>query len=285
MSKTFFVNKENKQLGPFPLHEILDLIAQKKVSWMDFIYDDIKKDWIHIMEHKLFHQYFEESILKKKAVAEPLPTSGKEKSMSTENHGDVKNQIKDKIWFVLKDDKNYGPFSLFEIIQMLQTKILFEYDFVWQSKMDGWKRVAEVPDFSKESIMTLMKSGNPAVMEYFFRRKNLRVNYNCSLVIHDNKQIYKGRSLEISSGGAGVVIDSDHFKPGQNLFFHFQPGDGVPPFNAIGTIVSKQFMQDKINEIANDIRYGVKFSSISQNVKQKIQEFAEGEKNKKKKAS
>ena len=159
---------------------------------------------------------------------------------------------------------------------MLQAKILYEYDFLWQPEMDSWKRLAEITEFSKDNLKKLIQSGDPEVSEVFFRRRNVRVNYGCSLIVHNNKQIFKGRSLEISSGGAGVYIDTNQFTPGQNLFLHFQPGDGVPPFNAVCSIISKEFHSNPISKVS-EYKYGVKFTSVSQNIKQKIQEFAEKE--------
>jgi hypothetical protein len=282
MKNSYFLNKNEKQIGPLTGEQILEKIKTKELSWMDYIFEESKKDWILLMEHKNFNSFFTESILKK-SKDDPLKVKKTENS-HLQNSDKEDKKLKSKAWYVLKDNNNYGPFTIVEIVQMLQAKVLYEFDFVWQSKFDGWKRVAEVPDFSAESIQSLLKSGNPEVVEYFFRRRNVRVNYGCSLVVHDNKQIYKGRSLELSSGGAGIYVDTNHFTPGQNLFLHFQPGDGVPPFNAICTVVSKQFTDNPQTSSA-EYRYGVRFTSISQNIKQKIQEFAELDKKSKKKAS
>lgn len=272
MVKNYYVSKNNQQVGPFSEADIVSKIKAKELSWMDYIYDELKKDWIIIVEHKDFNKMFTESVLKS-SVLDPLAkTPEKPKSKDSS----VITSIKDKAWYVLKDNNNYGPFSKVEVIQMLQAKILYEYDFLWQAEMDSWKRLAEIGEFSRDNLKKLMQSGDPEVSEIFFRRRNVRVNYGCSLIVHNNKQIFKGRSLEISSGGAGVFIDTNLFAPGQNLFLHFQPGDGVPPFNAVCTIISKEFHSNPISK-ANEYKYGVKFTSISQNIKQKIQEFAEKE--------
>lgn len=271
MVKNYYVSKNNQQIGPFSEEILLTKIKAKEISWMDYIYDEARKDWVIIVEHKSFNKMFTESVLKH-AVSDPLVSINRDKSKD-QSPIEV---IKEKAWYVLKDNNNYGPFSQAEIIQMLQAKILYEYDFLWQPEMESWKRLAEITEFSRTNLKKLLQSGDPEIAELFFRRRNVRVNYGCSLIVHNNKQIFKGRSLEISSGGAGVFIDTNQFAPGQNLFLHFQPGDGVPPFNAVCTIISKEFHTNPINK-ANEYRYGVKFTSISQNIKQKIQEFAEKE--------
>lgn len=270
MVKNYYVSKNNQQIGPFSEQEIISKIKSKEISWMDYIYDDSKKDWVIIVEHKAFNKMFTESVLKHSIDDPMMSKSTKSLKLSSEE------SFPEKAWYVLKDNNNYGPFSKAEIIQMLQAKILYEYDFLWQPEMENWKRLAEITDFSRTNLKKLIQSGDPAVSEIFFRRRNIRVTYGCSLIVHNNKQIFKGRSMEISSGGAGVYIDTNQFTPGQNLFLHFQPGDGVPPFNAICTIISKEFHSHPINK-ANEFKYGVKFTSISQNIKQKIQEFAEKE--------
>jgi hypothetical protein len=270
MVKNYYVSKNNQQIGPFSEDDLVHKIKAKEISWMDYIYDEARKDWVIIVEHKAFNKMFTESVLKHSINDPTIAKQPKPKDLTPVE------SIKEKAWYVLKDSNNYGPFSKAEIIQMLQAKILYEYDFLWQPDMESWKRLAEISDFSRTNLKQLIHSGDPAVSEIFFRRRNVRVNYGCSLIVHNNKQIFKGRSLEISSGGAGIFIDTNQFTPGQNLFLHFQPGDGVPPFNAVCTIISKEFHSNPINK-ANEFKYGVKFTSISQNIKQKIQEFAEKE--------
>lgn len=275
MVKSYYISKNNLQMGPFSEEEIQKKILKKEILWMDYIYEDQKKDWIFVMEHPKFNKLFTESLLK---ASIKHNANGKKLDIKTlGQHGQ-------KAWFVLKENNNYGPFTKMDVIQMLQAKLLFEFDFIWHSKFENWKRVAEVDDFSKEEVKKLLKSEDPKINDIFLRRRNARIDYGCSLIVHNNKQVFKGRSIEISSGGAGLFIETDQFKPGQNLFLHFQPGDGVPPFNAVCTIISKQFVSES-DDNKFEFKYGVKFTSISQSVKQKIQEFAEKEKSKGKKAS
>ncbi len=152
------------------------------------------------------------------------------------------NEItKERGWFILKEGNNYGPFSQLEIIQMLQEKSLFEHDFIFHEKFNNWKCIAEVEDFSVENIRRVRDAGDVSISEVFFRRRHARASYGASLIVHNNLRVFRGKSLEISAGGAGVLIDCSELQPGQSLFLHFQPGEGVPPFNAVCQIVSKLF--------------------------------------------
>lgn len=175
-------------------------------------------------------------------------------------------------WFILKGDNRYGPFAYLDLVKMLQEKSLYEFDFIWHNGMPSWKRVAELPDFAPDKIKHLKHSPDVDVSEVFFRRRHARARYGASLLVHNNKTVWKGESLEISAGGAAIVIENATLQPGQILFLHFKPGDGVPPFNAICTVVNKQYVQNT-QSVNAPVRYGVKFTSISCNVQQSISDF------------
>src|SRR5690606_4287465 len=81
-------------------------------------------------------------------------------------------------WFVLKGENKYGPFSYPELINMLQQKLIFEFDFVWHSEMSNWQRVAELPSFKSEKVRALKETSMPEISDVFFRRRHRRVAYN-----------------------------------------------------------------------------------------------------------
>ena len=110
--------------------------------------------------------------------------------------------------------------------------------------------------------------------EVCFSSSNARAFYGCSLIVDYHRTVFKGRSMEIRPGGAGILIDNPNLQPGQNLFLHFQPGDGVPPFNAVCTVVSKQTVKDTKGAL-DSVKYGVKFTSISQSVRESIRQFTQ----------
>lgn len=257
---TFYISKAGSYSGPYTIQEVLAKIESYEHSWTDYIYDDGKQDWVLLMEHPLFTDKFNLSLGKKMAKAD----QSKNKEA---NH-------KEKAWYILKDGNNYGPFSQLEIIQMLQEKALFEYDFIWHQKMPSWKRVADVEEFSNQEIRKLKDSLPTDLSEVFFRRRYMRAQYGCSIIVHNNKSVFRGQSIEISAGGAGLMIENSDIQPGQTLFLHFQPGDGVPPFNAVCNVVSKKFVKEQAGS-SSLMKYGVKFTSISSTVREHIKEYAQ----------
>lgn len=268
MQKQFFLSKNGAHVGPYSFDEILRKLDVQEHHWMDYVYDDGAQDWIMLMEHPEFTEKFNSGYAR--PSAKPIQPNQRVMEIRPEN------RLREKEWFLLKEGNNYGPFSALDLIQMLQEKALFEFDYVWHHGMPSWKRVADIAEFAPDRIRDLKNSGNTDVSEVFFRRRHSRALYGCSLIVHNSKSVFKGKSLEISEGGAGIVIENNALQPGQTIYLHFQPGDGVPPFNAVCTIVSKQHVES-VREVP-PVKYGVKFTSISQSARESIKDFTERQK-------
>ncbi|MDG0815625.1 GYF domain-containing protein [Bdellovibrio svalbardensis] len=262
MNKQYYLSNNGTHVGPYTLETVLKKIEMHENQWTDYVFDESLGEWMMLLEHPEFSVNLSSKPATKPDVAPiPIPTS----SVAP---------LKDKEWFILKEGNNYGPFSQVELVQMLQEKTLFEYDYVWHAKLPAWQRIAEIEDFAPETIRALKQSHEQGLAEIFFRRRHARASYGASLIVHNNKTVFRGQALEISAGGAGVLIDNPNLQPGQSLFLHFQPGDGVPPFNAVCQIVSKQFVKDGSDASVDPVRYGVKFTTLSQSVRESIKNYA-----------
>ena len=261
--KTYYLSLKGEQEGPYTHQEVLDLLARHERSWSDFIYSESKQEWVLLMEHPEFTRALNEG--HGRPEAHPIPRSPALEIRSGQH-------LREKEWYVLRQGQNHGPFSRLDLIQMLQQKSLFEHDFIWNHSMSAWKRVADVPEFDPTEVRSLRDSNDRDLAEVFFRRRHLRMNYGCTLLVHDNKSVFKGQSLEISEGGAGLVVDHGDLKPGQTIYLHFLPGDGVPPFNAVCTIVSKR-VRDEAPHKPHLVKYGVQFTSISQPTRESIRRY------------
>lgn len=259
MAKQYYLSSNGTQAGPYTLETVMQKIDAQEHQWTDYVYDENMGDWVLLLEHPEFS-----GKLSQKPSAPPSAPSPKTV--------ELKNNMKDKEWFILKEGNNYGPFCQLEIIKMLQEKTLFEYDFIFHAKLNSWKCIAEIEEFSPENIRNVKASSEADVVEIFFRRRHARASYGASLIVHNNMTVFRGQALEISAGGAGVLIHTPDLQPGQSLFLHFQPGDGVPPFNAVCQIVSKQFVTNAASE-SEPVRYGVKFTTLSQNVRDTIKNY------------
>lgn len=279
--RTFYISHDDKQLGPFSQDSILQQIAENKLSPLDHIYDESCQDWVVLLEHPLF------SVALSDAKPSVPNQSGNAKSnhpnpaeSCPSNHSEQKNvqqntdsnvipmnsrAHQDHLvteWYVLKGENKFGPFAFTDVVKMLQQKVVFEFDFAWHPRMTSWKRIAEIESFNHENIKKLKTTLMPEIEELFFRRRHRRTGFNGTILVHDNKSVWKGQGVEISAGGAGIVMENAMVVPGQVLYLHFKPCDGVPPFNAVCEVVSKQYV-DGLKEKTAPIKYGVKFTSIS----------------------
>lgn len=175
------------------------------------------------------------------------------------SEGQTEKQIE---WFVLKGDHRFGPFSYAEVVRMLQSKSVFEFDYVWHNGLPTWQRISDLQNFSPEVMRALIQSGLPGLNEVFFRRRHARIPHGGSLLVHNNKSVCRAKSLEISASGAGLVIGESRFEVGEKLFLHFKPGAGVPPFHARGEIVSKRSVNSSDKNAP--VQYGVRFTEVKQ---------------------
>lgn len=253
MSKQYYLSTNGTQIGPFTREAVLIKIETQDFQLTDYVFDDEVGDWMLMLEHPDFAEHVSVQRAGTKTV-EPKET------------------LKESAWFILKDGVNQGPFSQLDIIRMLQEKSLFEYDFIFNSKLNEWRCVAELEEFGPENIRKVKESEDAEVAEIFFRRRHARASYGASLIVHNNMKVFRGQSIEISAGGAGILIHTSDLNPGQSLFLHFQPGTGVPPFNAVCEIVSKQFVKDEIGDEL-PVKYGVRFTTVSQSVRDSIRTF------------
>lgn len=252
MIQKYFVAKDGVQNGPWTLQEITQQIQNKNITWNDYIYDDKKNDWMFLFEFpdltELFNRSFKNPLSVKPSVA---PT----------------NYYEERVWYILKHNENYGPFCYLDLIQMLQSKTLFEHDFLWRTGRPAWKRLSEIEEFNtsrlKEVFKILADEDKANAEKVFFRRRHPRANYKCELLIHDKQKVYSAQSIEISAGGASFKIDNVSFDLDSQVYLHFKPGGDVPAFNAVCQVVSK---------VGGNL-YGVKFSHVASSAKDSIAKF------------
>ncbi len=251
MASKHFVHQSGQQKGPWTFDEILKEIEASRLQWTDYLFDEQKKDWVLLLDYGPLSERFQ-FWSNQKATSTLLPDGAL-----------------DEEWFVLKGENKYGPFAFLDMVKMLQDKKLFEFDYIWTKKLAAWSRVADCADFQPEKIKALRDAGKAKAPEVFFRRRHARAMYRASILLHNNTEVWKGRSLEVSPGGAALIIPSVAIKVGDSLFLHFKAGDGVPPFNATCTIVSKKELR------GNEVRYGVKFTSIAQSIQAAIKKYTD----------
>lgn len=177
-------------------------------------------------------------------------------------------------WYVLKGANKVGPYDFLGIIRMLQDRSLYEFDFVWNKNMESWERVAERPEFSSDSLRLLLASDSPEILNVFFRRRHPRVDFSTRVIIHDNRKIWNSKCIEVSMGGAGIKIPSSILAPGDVIFLHFNESNELPAFNAVGHIVSRQFVPGTEKRSSVPVKYGIKFTKVDAKIEAILKDFA-----------
>lgn len=280
-SEGFYVSHNGNQIGPYSVKVIFEMVKKSELTILDYLYDPSKSDWVLLMEHPdltlLLKDHKPASPPKPKGHASAIShqsDDGKTDPMFDEAMLGVKSKTTHQAieWYVLKGDNKFGPFSYREVLKMLQEKVAFEFDFAWHPGLSTWVRIADLDEFKPAHISQIQSADMPDISEVFFRRRHRRVKFGGTVLIHDNKSVWKGTGVEISAGGAGVIMENAMIVPGQILYLHFKPGDEVPPFNATCEVVSKQFVEG-VKDRNTPIRYGLRFTHISPSAQSLLQEF------------
>lgn len=260
------VSHLGEESGPYSLEEIVGKVRTKELELFDYIFDETKNDWLLLMEHPAL-------AAKLKSNKPPRPPAATETvTVPAAAPGPVNTpaptatpvSAEGAEWFVLKGEHRFGPFGFNEVVRMLQQKVVYPFDFVWNAGLNDWKRLAEVPEFKSENIRSVFeKQGKKS--EIFTARKHKRKKHATRVIVHDNLSLWRGESFEVSKGGVGVTMKNALVVPGQQVLVHFSGGEGWPAFNAVCEVVSKKFVNDTA-----PVEYGLKFLSLSQEAQEEF---------------
>lgn len=263
----YLVSHQGQEMGPLTLDEVVAKVRGKELELFDYIYSEEKQDWVLLMEHT-------ELAAKLKSNKPPRPPQAAETTKEevskvqamppavpampepTKTDAHAMDE-----WFVLKGENKFGPFVYEDVVKMLQQKVVFPFDFIWHGGMDGWKRVAEMAEFTEENIRKLFQSKGKQHKDVFVGRQHKRKQFTGRVIIHDNLTLWKGQGFEISKGGVGISMQNALVVPGQQVFVHFTGQGEFPAFNAVCEVVSKKFVND-----SSPVQYGLRFLSLSQEV-------------------
>ncbi len=251
----YLINQKGQLTGPLEGDDILHLLKKGQLSWGDRVQDPQTFNWSALVDHSDFKKFFDQMHVEGPKVI---------RLVQDENAPSLAE------WYVLKEEREWGPYTFLEMVRQLQENKINSWDLAWNASQESWRPLGEISEFSNEKIRSLKDSENPMLADVFFLRRFSRVPYEAALVVHHNKKTHKGKSLEISAGGAGILLEDFELQPGQTLFLHFKAGDGIPSFNALCAVVSKQLPRPGQTEI----RYGVRFVSIMKTIQQAIENFS-----------
>jgi hypothetical protein len=163
-------------------------------------------------------------------------------------------------WHVLKGEVQYGPYSYEEMIQMLQNKTLYGFDYTWAPHLDQWTPLAELTEFSADRLHRLAEKASDSSV--FQRRQHPRVLVQLPILVHDQKKIWPGVCENLSSGGALVLMENPLLLPGDIVTLHFRaPRSQEKSFNTTAEILTKRLTKQKIQHDTR-LHYALKFLTL-----------------------
>lgn len=240
------------------LKDIADRVRLKTLEMSDYLYDEGASDWTVLVAYPRLAELLKDVKTQTPEAAPPTLAASTD-GMPAE-------------WFALKGNLRFGPFAYTEIVRLLQEKSMQDADFVWHAGLKEWKKVSELKEFSVDAIRKLREAGQLQLDEVFFRRRHARVKHDGSILMHNNQKVFRGKSLEISAGGAGIVLESASLDVGHQVFLHFKPASDLPPFNAVCEVVSRRPVST--SDALAPHHYGVKFLKIESKTTQAIEVLA-----------
>jgi len=175
-------------------------------------------------------------------------------------------QVSDQ-WHILKGETQYGPYSYAEMIKMMQTKMVFSFDYVWAPHMEAWTSLADVTEFSADRLSRLVEHN--VHNEAFYRRDHERVICKLPVYVNDNQRLWQGVAENLSEGGALIMMENPLLLPGEIIHIHFRNSPSLECFNASAEVLTKRLTKQRIQHDTG-IHYAVKFLQIGNEGKTQI---------------
>ncbi len=184
-------------------------------------------------------------------------------------------------WHVLKGESKFGPYTYSDMIQMMQNKTLFNFDYVWSPHLESWTALAELPEFSVDRLSRVAESTPEE--NGFSRRATERVSVSIPVLCHDNARMWKGTCENLSQGGALILMANPILLPGHLIYLHFRAKTSEETsFNCTAEILAKRLTKQRIQHDTG-LHYAVKFLQILPAGQTQITSWVEAEAKKMKK--
>jgi hypothetical protein len=268
----FYLAKGGANFGPFTITLVADLIARAEFAVTDFVYDEVRAEWITLMECEALKEH-----LRRNKPMAPPPMATTAKASPTPGKPAFAKPAwattpRDDAWYIQKNGERHGPLSYLEMIRGLQEKTVYEFDFVWKEGMETFMRIAEHPSFLQERIRGLTTQKAAPEQQAFVKRQHPRVKFESEVIVHDDRDVWMGQAFEASVGGSGVMIENSRLAPGQVVRIHFASTEGLPAFNALGEIVGKTYSKN-VHGAKSPVKYSVRFVKLDGSVEPQVRKY------------
>ncbi len=166
-----------------------------------------------------------------------------------------------KEWYIARGDKKYGPYSLDEMIVLRQQRKIFEYDLIWKQGLRQWNILIQTQEFSAQAMAE--RSMKAETCDVFNRRKWPRVRIEIPAFVHNELNLWKAKTLNISQGGALLELNSPFLNVGDTIHLNFQNKfqNEDEKFSCMGKITGKRYSRERLH-VNSLIQYNVCFDEM-----------------------
>jgi hypothetical protein len=248
-----------KWVGPLTASQIHQRIASQEISWAHFIWRKGQSQWLRICDTPSF-QSGAPCAPKKKftqvhQAARVIPSERKPEPAEI------------KKWFLYVKNAQYGPFSVKEVLSMLQAKKIDQSVHAWCRGMQHWEGIERLPDFFTKKPSSAQSSLEKNVDR---RGGQLRKPLVAQVFMTDDQEVVLGLCRDISVGGLQILTEEVPGEVGTRLKVNVSPSgkekDAHLMFTARGTIV----------RILEDGRgFSFRFDRLSEKSKRIIEKYIE----------
>jgi len=161
-------------------------------------------------------------------------------------------------WHLMKGNESFGPFHYQEIINMLQKKEAFHFDFVWAKHLDAWTRLANLPEFTPERIARIHEKnlGN----ESFLNRRFARFQGSWQALVTNDQSLWTAELQSVSEAGGLLLVETPILVPGDSLNIHLRSKDQFGGLNLESLVISKSVSQGRMSHNSR-LHYAVSFET------------------------
>jgi len=172
----------------------------------------------------------------------------------------ILKQDGDKQWYILRGEMKYGPYDYPSVIRMMQENEVFEYNYLWSNHLDTWTMVSDLPEFSKDRL-TMLIQDSQFMQAAFNRRQIPRAPVQLSILAHNDKHLFDGKSLNLSMGGGLFLLNDPLLLPHDQLIILFRSKFEDHQFKVKAQVIRKNFTKQRLN-IKSGLHYAVRFLEV-----------------------
>lgn len=270
-SPQWFIALGNRYIGPMPASDVYQKIVTQEISWAHFIWRKGQANWVRVCDAPEFRvaapsapsANLTEQINVATQTARQAavrPASRKPPMPGTPFDDDADS----KVWYLHWNDTQYGPFSAFEIQQMIVSGRIGGRHYLWKENMTKWERLERVAQFASQ--LKAAPSLPPVAPTPRNKRTEPRKPLIAKIFLANDESLVSAVCRDISVGGMQVLTDKVPGQVGTKIKMNVSPAEkgkasatkgNFKPFVAEGVIVriledgrGFSFRFDKISDAA-----------------------------------